>query len=45
MKTLNDIINLIINSGFLALIIYIADAFGKPFFDSKIKHSKTAQEK
>ena len=45
MKTLNDIINWIINSGFLALLIYIAVAFGKPFIDSKIKHAKTAQEK
>lgn len=45
MKTLNDIINWIINSGFLALLIYIAVAFGKPLVDSKIKHAKTAQEK
>ena len=45
MKTLNDIINWIINSGFLALLVYIAVAFGKPWVDSKIKHAKTAQEK
>lgn len=45
MKTLNDIINWIINSGFLALLIYIAVAFGKPFVDSKIKHAKTAQQR
>lgn len=45
MKTLNDIINWIINSGFLALLIYIAVAFGKPWVDSKINHAKTAQEK
>ena len=45
MQTLNDIINWIINSGFLALLIYIAVAFGKPWVDSKIKHAKTAQEK
>lgn len=45
MKALNDIINWIINSGFLALLIYIAIAFGKPWVDSKIKHAKTAQEK
>ena len=45
MKTLNDIINWIINSGFLALLIYIAVAFGKPWVDSKVKHAKTAQEK
>ena len=35
----------IINSGFLALLIYIAVAFGKPFVDSKIKHAKTVQQK
>ena len=45
MKTLNDIINWIINSGFLALLIYIAVAFGKPWVDSKVKHAKTAQQK
>ena len=45
MKALNDIINWIINSGFLALLIYIAVAFGKPWVDSKIKHAKTAKEK
>ena len=45
MKALNDIINWIINSGFLALLIYIAVAFGKPWVVSKIKHAKTAQEK
>lgn len=45
MKTLNDIINWIINSGFLALLIYIAVAFGKPYIDSKIKHAKTVQQK
>ena len=45
MKTLNDIINWIINSGFLALLIYIAVTFGKPWVDSKIKHAKTAQQK
>ena len=45
MQALNDIINWIINSGFLALLIYIAVTFGKPWVDSKIKHAKTAQEK
>ena len=45
MKALNDIINWIINSGFLALLIYIAVAFGKPWIDSKVKHAKTAQQK
>ena len=29
MKTLNDIINWIINSGFLALLIYIAVEIGR----------------
>lgn len=45
MKTLNDIINWLIDSGFLALLIYIAVAFGKPYVNSKIKHAKTVQEK
>ncbi len=45
MKIANDVISWIINSGFLALLIYIAVAFGKPWVDSKIKHAKTAQEK
>lgn len=45
MKTLNDIINWIINSGFLALLIYIAVAFGKPWVDGKIKHAKTVQQR
>lgn len=45
MKMLNDIINWIINSGFLALLIYIAVAFGKPWVDGKIKHAKTAQQR
>ena len=45
MQALNDIINWIINSGFLALLIYIAVAFGKPWVDSKVKHAKTAQQK
>lgn len=45
MKIANDVISWIINSGFLALLIYIVVAFGKPWVDSKIKHAKTAQEK
>ena len=45
MKALNDIINWIINSGFLALLIYIAVAFGKPWVDGKIKHAKTVQQR
>ena len=45
MKTLNDIVNWIINSGFLGLLIYIAVTFGKPFVDSKVKHAKTVQQR
>ena len=45
MKTLNDIINWIIQSGLLAWLFYFGFAVGKPFIESKIKHAKTAQEK
>lgn len=45
MKIANDVISWIINSGFLALLIYIVVSFGKPFIESKIKHAKTVQEK
>ncbi|MDZ5437463.1 hypothetical protein EGO58_00985 [Limosilactobacillus reuteri] len=45
MKTLNDIINWIIQSGLLAWLFYFGFAIGKPWVDSKIKHAKTAQEK
>ena len=45
MKTLNDIVNWIIQSGLLVWLFYFAFAFGKPFVDSKIKHAKTAQQK
>ena len=45
MKTLNDIINWIIQSGLLAWLFYFGFSVGKPFIDSKIKHAKTAQEK
>ena len=45
MKTLNDIINWIIQSGLLVWLFYFGFAVGKPFIDSKIKHAKTAQEK
>lgn len=44
MKIANDVISWIINSGFLALLIYIVVSFGKPFIESKIKHAKTTQE-
>lgn len=45
MKTLNDIINWILQSGLLVWLFYFGIAIGKPFVDSKIKHAKTAQEK
>lgn len=45
MKTLNDIINWILQSGLLVWLFYFGIAIGKPFIDSKIKHAKTAQEK
>lgn len=45
MKTLNDIINWIIQSGLLAWLFYFGFAIGKPFVESKIKHAKTTQEK
>lgn len=45
MKTLNDIINWILNSGYLFLLFYIIVVVGKPYVDSKIKHAKTAQQK
>lgn len=45
MKTLNDIINWIIQSGLLVWLFYFGFSVGKPFIDSKIKHAKTAQQK
>ena len=45
MKTLNDIINWIIQSGLLVWLFYFGFAVGKPFIESKIKHAKTAQQK
>ena len=44
MKTLNDIINWIIQSGLLVWLFYFCFAVGKPFIESKIKHAKTTQE-
>lgn len=44
MKTLNDIINWILQSGLLVWLFYFGFAVGKPFIESKIKHAKTAQE-
>lgn len=45
MKTLNDIINWIIQSGLLVWAFYFGFAVGKPWIDSKIKHAKTQQQK
>ena len=45
MKTLNDIINWIIQSGLLMWLFYFGFAVGKPYIDSKIKHAKTVQQK
>lgn len=45
MKTANDIVNWIIQSGLLVWLFYFGFSVGKPFIDSKIKHAKTAQEK
>lgn len=44
MKTANDIVNWIIQSGLLAWLFYFGFAIGKPFVESKIKHAKTTQE-
>ena len=44
MKTLNDIINWIIQSGLLVWLFYFGFAVGKPSIESKIKHAKTTQE-
>lgn len=44
MKTLNDIINWIIQSGLLVWLFYFGFAVCKPFIESKIKHAKTTQE-
>ncbi|OCW61556.1 phage holin [Limosilactobacillus reuteri] len=44
MKTLNDIINWIIQSGLLVWLFYFGFVVGKPFIESKIKHAKTTQE-
>ncbi|MQB67144.1 hypothetical protein DN438_03380 [Lactobacillus reuteri] len=45
MKTANDIVNWIIQSGLLVWLFYFGFAVGKPFVESKIKHAKTAQQK
>ena len=45
MKTANDIVNWIIQSGLIVWLFYFGFAVGKPFVESKIKHAKTAQQK
>ncbi len=45
MKTLNDIVNWVIQSGLLVWLFYFGFAVGKPWIDSKIKHAKTQQQK
>ena len=45
MKTINDIINWILQSGLLVWLFYFGFTVGKPFIESKIKHAKTAQQK
>ena len=45
MKTANDIINWLFQSGLLAWAFYFALAIAKPWVDNKIKHAKTAQQR
>lgn len=45
MKTINDIINWIIQSGLLAWAFYFTLAIAKPWVDGKIKHAKTVQQR
>ena len=45
MKTANDIVNWIIQSGLLVWAFYFGFAVGKPWIDSKIKHAKTQQQR
>ena len=45
MKTLNDIVNWIIQSGLLVWAFYFGFTLGKPCIDNKIKHAKTAQQR
>lgn len=45
MKTANDIVNWIIQSGLLVWAFYFGFAVGKPWVDGKIKHAKTAQQR
>lgn len=45
MKTANDIINWLFQSGLLVWAFYFGFAVGKPWVDGKIKHAKTAQQR
>lgn len=45
MKTANDVINWILQSGAIAWLFYFVLAIVKPFADSKIKHAKTVQQR
>lgn len=45
MKTANDIINWLFQSGLLAWLFYFGFAIAKPWVDGKIKHAKTAQQR
>ena len=45
MKTANDIINWLFQSGLLAWAFYVTLAIAKPWVDGKIKHAKTAQQR
>ena len=45
MKTANDVINWLFQSGLLAWAFYFALVIAKPWVDGKIKHAKTAQQR
>lgn len=45
MKTANDIINWLFQSGLLVWAFYFALAIAKPWVDGKIKHAKTVQQR
>lgn len=45
MKTANDIINWLFQSGLFAWAFYFALAIAKPWVDGKIKHAKTVQQR
>ena len=45
MKTANDVINWLFQSGLLAWAFYFTLAIAKPWVDGKIEHAKTAQQR